>query len=78
MPLYEYICEEDGSVLELLRPMASADDPVKDPEGRGREFRRRHSTFAAQGQARAQGGSHPASSGTCCPCGKPHGGCGKG
>ena len=25
MPLYEYACDTDGSVIELLRPMADAD-----------------------------------------------------
>ncbi len=33
MPQYEYICDEDGEVLTLLRPMRSADDPVEDPAG---------------------------------------------
>lgn len=73
MPLYEYVCEKDGTVIELMRPMAQADAPVADPEGKGRVFKRRHSTFAS-GPARA--GRSPASSGSaCCPCGKPHGSC---
>ena len=33
MPLYEYRCEEDGSLVTLLRSMAEADEPVEDPEG---------------------------------------------
>ena len=45
MPQYEYESLEDGDVLTLLRPMAEADQPVEDPEGRGRTFRRRHSVF---------------------------------
>ena len=71
MPIYEYECEQDGSVIEMLRPMSKADEPVEDPEGRGRTFKRRHSTFATGGQtaAPARGG------GGCCPCGKV-GGCG--
>jgi putative FmdB family regulatory protein len=75
MPLYEYICEQDGAVIELLRPMSQADQPVDDPEGRGRTFKRKHSTFATSGQTspapRSGGG------GGCCPCGK-SGGCGGG
>ena len=71
MPLYEYVCEEDGSVVELMRPMARADDPVEDPEGRGRTFIRTHSTFQAKSSAPAttslpKGG---------CGCGNPHGPC---
>jgi putative FmdB family regulatory protein len=75
MPLYEYICEQDGATIELLRPMGSADDPVEDPEHRGRTFRRVQSTFAA-----ASGGRNPEASGRSlgggCPCGRPGGSCG--
>lgn len=71
MPLYEYVSKEDGSVIELLRPIAQADAPVPDPDGRGRTFVRRHSTFAT--------GATGAASGTtaagCCPCGKRQGSC---
>jgi hypothetical protein len=67
MPLYEYICEQDGTVIELLRPMAEADAPVPDPENKGRVFTRKHSTFAA-GKER----SLPLSTG-CCPCGRTDG-----
>jgi putative FmdB family regulatory protein len=82
MPLYEYVCEQDGSVLELLRPMAEADEPVQDPEGRGRMFRRRLSTFATGAGSGAagtvgSGGSSVLSQNACCPCGKV-GGCGAG
>ncbi len=71
MPIYEYACEQDGTVVELIRPMADADKPVTDPEGKGRTFVRTHSTFGT-GSASV---SLPASGG-CCPCGKPGGGCG--
>jgi len=74
MPIYEYICEQDGTVLELVRPMNQADAPVDDPEGRDRAFRRRHSTFATVAPRSAP--VAPAAAGGCCPCGKPGGGCG--
>jgi putative FmdB family regulatory protein len=74
MPLYEYICEQDGEVIELLRPMADADKPVEDPRSKGRTFRRKHSTFATSG-APSAGSSSLLSGNTCCPCGKT-GGCG--
>jgi putative FmdB family regulatory protein len=77
MPIYEYRCEQDGSVIELLRPMADADKPVEDPDGQGRVFRRQHSTFAPGGSAADQGRSVSlAGRGGGCPCGKPHGSCG--
>ena len=72
MPLYEYICEADGTVLEVQRPMADDDEPLKDPEGRGRVFKRKLSTFMAKSGTGAAAASLP----TCCPCGKPGGGCG--
>ncbi|MFN9133566.1 MAG: zinc ribbon domain-containing protein [Phycisphaerales bacterium] len=72
MPMYEYVSEQDGTRLELLRPMSQADAPVEDPENKGRTFKRVHSTFAAAGSA-AQGGS--SSMGGCCPCGKNAGSC---
>ena len=73
MPQYEYESLEDGDVLTLLRSMAEADQPVEDPEGRGRTFRRRHSVFgvgtgAAQHAAAPQPGS--------CACGLKPGSCG--
>lgn len=74
MPLYEYVSKEDGRVIELLRPMAQADDPVADPEGKGRTFLRRHSTFAT-GAAQPGASSSP---GACCPCGKRPGSCASG
>lgn len=81
MPLYEYRCESDGTTIELLRPMSQADEPVTDPDGRGRTFVRVHSTFAAQGD-RPGGGASTGSGrslpvGGCCPCGKSAGACGR-
>ena len=75
MPIYEYECAEDGEVIELLRSMKDADAPIEDPAGRGRTFRRRHSTFATSGAASAGGSSLPV--GGCCPCGKSAGQCGR-
>lgn len=78
MPLYEYICEEDGTVLELLRSAADADGPVADPDGRGRTFKRVHSTFAARGAAGTAASGNLPMAGGCCPCGKSAGSCGVG
>lgn len=79
MPIYEYTCEADGSRLELLRPMSSADDPVTDPEGRGRVFKRVQSTFAAKGTGGGSASSGMSlaggGGGGCCPCGKGAGAC---
>ena len=75
MPIYEYQCEKDGAVIELLRPIADADKPVTDPDGKGRVFKRRHSTFATG--ATAEGRSVSLSQGSC-GCGKRTGGCGHG
>jgi putative FmdB family regulatory protein len=79
MPLYEYRCEETGEVIELLRPMADADKPVKDPQGKGRKFVRAHSTFAtgAAAGAAGAGAGKSVSLGGCCPCGKSAGACGR-
>lgn len=76
MPMYEYECEQDGEIITLLRPMRDADAPVDDPRGRGRTFRRRHSTFATSGGAEASGGASLPIGG-CCPCGKSAGQCGR-
>ncbi len=65
MPLYEYVCEADGTVLELMRPMSQADAPVDDPAGKGRTFVRKMSTFAAKGAAAS--GGHVLWGG-CCQC----------
>lgn len=76
MPIYEYICEADGRTIELIRPMADADKPVEDPDGRGRAFTRKQSTFAAKGGGAASPSGN--GSGGCCPCGKSHGSCSAG
>jgi putative FmdB family regulatory protein len=73
MPIYEYVCETDGERIELLRSMKDADTPVDDPKGKGRVFKRVHSTFAAQGGEPGAGRS--VSLGGGCGCGKPHGSC---
>ncbi len=80
MPIYEYVAVEDGTVIELLRPMKDADLKVEDPEKQGRTFLRRLSTFGlgASGteSAPATPSTHIHSGG--CGCGKPNGGCGRG
>lgn len=74
MPLYEYVCEADGTVLELMRPMAEADKPVADPTGKGRVFTRKFSTFASKGaEGRSISLGMGAGGGGGCGCGKPHG-----
>lgn len=73
MPLYEYICHEDQTVLELIRPMAQADEPVPDPDGKGRVFVRKLSTFVSKGDLPTRSAAVPL--GTCCPCGKSAGAC---
>lgn len=78
MPQYEYICEEDGEVIVLLRSMKDADAPVEDPSGRKRTFTRKHSVFGVAGGAQpaASTGGH-VHTGACCPCGKPQNQCGR-
>jgi hypothetical protein len=75
MPQYEYEAAEDGEVLTLLRPMARADEPVEDPAGRGRTFKRRHSVF---GVGASTGSSVGSPEPGCCPCGLKPGSCGGG
>lgn len=72
MPIYEYVCEEPGKkpvTIELLRSIADADKPVEDPEGKGRSFKRKMSTFATGGAAAsgpsAAGHAHSAGCGCC-------------
>ena len=72
MPIYEYESFEDGEVISLLRTMAEADDPVVDPEGRDRTFKRRHSVFGVMTGA-AEGTTSPGEG--FCPCGIAAGGC---
>jgi putative FmdB family regulatory protein len=71
MPLYEYECREDGTTIELLRPVSQADAPVPDPQGRNRTYVRRMSAFATGGQS----GGTASKPGGCCPCGKNKGSC---
>lgn len=75
MPLYEYVCDQDGTTVEAQRPMADADKPLPDPEGKGRTFTRMFSTFMAKGGGASASMSPTTSLPTCCPCGKPGGGC---
>lgn len=79
MPLYEYEAQ-DGTVLELMRPMSQADAPVEDPDGKGRTFVRKMSTFAPKGGAASTGVSWGGGGGGggCCPCGKGKGACSSG
>lgn len=70
MPIYEYECEQDGTVLELIRPMVEADAPVADPEGRGRRFVRRLSMFSPK-----SGADRALPLGQGCACGNPQGPC---
>ena len=75
MPMYEYKNDMDTEVIELLRPMADADKPVKDPSGKNRKFTRCHSVFAMSGASTA---ATPAKNiGGCCPCGKSQSQCGR-
>jgi predicted nucleic acid-binding Zn ribbon protein len=79
MPQYEYICEDDGEIITLLRPMRDADKPVEDPAGQGRTFKRMHSTFMVSESAasKAKSNAKPATRpGGGCACGNPHGPCG--
>lgn len=78
MPLYEYFCEQDGTTIELIRPIAQADAPVEDPQGKGRVFARKLSTFAHQSSGSAGTAARSVSiggGGGGCGCGKPHGSC---
>ncbi len=80
MPIYEYICEQDDTRIELLRPMSEADAPVEDPQSKGRTFKRAMSapnakTAGGAGKGVSLGGG-AGGSGGCCPCGKTSGGCG--
>lgn len=80
MPLYEYRCEQDGTLIELMRPMAEADAPVEDPDEKGRTFTRVLSVLRSGGSTsptRERGSSGTAShvhSGSC-GCGRPRGSC---
>lgn len=85
MPLYEYVCEQDGERIELLRPMSAADAAVDDPKGKGRTFKRVQSSFASPGTGAGGGGGGTSllgggggGGGGCCPCGKGAGACSRG
>ncbi len=73
MPQYEYEALEDGHVVTLLRPMSAADDPVEDPDGKGRSFKRRHSVFGVGSTAAS---TLPAPQPGSCACGLAPGSCG--
>lgn len=79
MPMYEYVCAEDGSVVEALRSMADADKPLADPDGKGRTFTRRLSLVALGGARAGSSGTSDAGAashtGGSCACGKRHGSC---
>jgi len=78
MPIYEYVAS-DGTKVELIRPMADADKPVTDPEGKGRTFTRVMSAVAVGGNGTGgapSGGGHVHSG--MCGCGKRKGSCGGG
>jgi predicted nucleic acid-binding Zn ribbon protein len=72
MPIYEYESAEDGEVISLLRSMAESDDPVVDPKGQDRTFRRRHSVFGVMTNG---GGDGPPAGEGFCPCGVAQGSC---
>lgn len=81
MPIYEYVCEQDGERIELLRPMSAADAAVDDPKGKGRTFKRVQSSFASPGTGSGGGMSLMSGGGAgggCCPCGKGAGACSRG
>lgn len=65
MPLYEYVCEEDGTRVTALRSMSDADKPLEDPDGKNRTFKRVHSTFSVGATSPSTASSVPAS----CGCG---------
>ena len=75
MPQYEYICEEDGETVTLLRSMSDADKPVADPAGKGRTFVRRLSSFSVTG-SKGSNSMPVRGGGGGCACGNPHGPCG--
>ena len=83
MPMYEYEAA-DGTRVEALRPIADADKPLPDPDGKGRTFKRVMSVFSsggggggnsASGKSSSSGHVHSGS----CGCGRfPGGSCGGG
>jgi hypothetical protein len=79
MPLYEYVCEETGETIELIRPMADADAPVTEadlgPERKGRRYVRKLSTFQAKSDAGKRVPLPTPGAGPGCGCGNPMGPC---
>ncbi|MGQ0627810.1 MAG: FmdB family zinc ribbon protein [Phycisphaerales bacterium] len=75
MPIYEYVALEDQTIIEALRAMADADKPLPDPDGKGRTFVRKLSTFAAQGGGGGGGGGGSAGAARPSPSGGHRGGC---
>lgn len=83
MPLYEYVCEDTGETIELIRPMADADRPVSDAEAaaalgaerKGRRFVRKLSTFQAKSDAGRRVPLPTPGMGGGCGCGNPQGPC---
>lgn len=72
MPVYEYVSEEDGETITLLRSVHDADKPVEDPGRLGRSFKRQLSTFQVGASSKPQ--PDPPFAGGC-PCGNPNGPC---
>ena len=68
MPLYEYRCIDDGTLITLLRPMSEADAPVEDPEGQGRPFHRVQSVFSVDAPIQSPDGPGPGCCGGGCGC----------
>ncbi|MBL0870163.1 MAG: zinc ribbon domain-containing protein [Phycisphaerales bacterium] len=78
MPMYEYEAA-DGTRVEVLRPIADADKPLPDPDGKGRTFKRVMSVFSSGGSGGSSStkstGGHVHSGS--CGCGRfPGGSCG--
>lgn len=78
MPMYEYEAA-DGTRVEVLRPIADADKPLPDPDGKGRTFKRVMSVFSSGGGGNSTSGKSTGGhvhSGSC-GCGRfPGGSCG--
>tara|TARA_Y100001968_G_C19039352_1_gene563708 strand:+ start:380 stop:604 length:225 start_codon:yes stop_codon:yes gene_type:complete len=68
MPLYEYQAE-DGEIITLLRTMAASDDPVEDPKGKGRVFKKIVSTTFLDSDKKSEKQFLPINRG--CACGRP-------
>ncbi|MEM9296127.1 MAG: zinc ribbon domain-containing protein [Planctomycetota bacterium] len=76
MPLYEYRCEDCGSLTETIRRMSDADETMACEACGSLATRRVTSVFTAKsGAARARSSPGPCGPGGC-PCALPDGGCG--